>query len=175
MTFHETRIPGVFEIHLEPSQDERGYFARTWCSKEFQSHGLNPALVQCSVSFNKRKGTLRGLHYQAAPFQECKLIRCTRGAIHDVVVDLRSQSPAFKRWFAAELTPDNRRMMYVPVGCAHGFLTLEDDSEIFYQMSEVYDAGSARGVRWDDPAFGIDWPASVQVISERDRTYPDFR
>jgi len=175
MTFHETSIPGVFEIRLEPLADERGFFARTWCRKEFEVRGLSPGLVQCSISFNKKKGTLRGLHLQAPPFQECKLVRCTQGAIHDVVVDLRPQSPTFKGWVAAVLTAGNRHMMYVPEGCAHGFLTLADDTEVFYQMSEVYDAGSARGVRWDDPAFRIDWPAPVQVISGRDRTYPDFR
>jgi len=175
MTFHETRIPGVFEIHLEPQHDDRGFFARTWCRKEFESQSLKPELVQCSVSFNKRKGTLRGLHYQVAPFQEAKLVRCTRGSIFDVVVDLREASPTYKGWASAELTATKRNMLYVPEGCAHGFLTLEDETEVFYQMSQYYNAESARGVRWDDPAFHIEWPAGVEVISERDRTYPDFR
>jgi dTDP-4-dehydrorhamnose 3,5-epimerase len=175
MTFHETRLPGVLEIHIEPLQDERGFFARTWCREEFNRHGLNPDLAQCSISFNKRKGTLRGLHYQAPPFQECKLVRCTRGAIHDVVVDLRSQSPTYRSWVGAVLSAENRCMMYVPEGCAHGFLTLEDESEVLYQMSQVYNAESARGVRWDDPAFRIQWPAAVAVISDRDRNYSNFR
>jgi len=174
MIFLETPIPGVFEIHLEPLQDERGFFARTWCREEFERHGLNSGLVQCSISLNKRKGTLRGLHYQAPPFQECKLVRCTRGAIFDVVLDLRTQSPAYKLWISVALTAENHRMVYVPEGCAHGFLTMEDESEVFYQMSQVYDADSARGVRWDDPAFRIEWPGKVEVISGRDRSYRDF-
>lgn len=174
MTFHETKIAGVFEIHLEPKLDERGLFARSWCQKEFEIHGLNPKLMQCNVSFNTRKGTLRGMHYQVAPYPETKLVRCTRGAIYDVVVDLRPQSRTFKKWISAFLNADNRNAIYVPEGCAHGFLTLEDQSEVFYQMSEVYNAESARGVRWDDPAFQVAWPAKVEVISERDRTYLNF-
>ena len=174
MIFHETRLPGVFEIHLEPKADERGFFARSWCQKEFESHGLNSKVVQCSISFNARKGTLRGLHYQAAPYAETKIVRCTRGAIYDVAVDLRPQSPTFRNWVAAVLSAANHSMLYIPEGCAHGFLTLEDDTEIVYQMSEFHNAESARGVRWDDPAFQIEWPAEVKVISERDRTYPNF-
>ena len=174
MTFHETKLPGVFEVHLEPKSDERGFFARCWCEKEFASHGLNPKLVQCNDSFNRRRGTLRGIHYQVLPHSETKLVRCTTGAIYDVVVDLRPQSPTFKNWIAAVLTAANRHMLYVPEGCGHGFLTLEDETEVFYQMSEVYDAASARGVRWNDPAFQIAWPEAIAVISERDRTYPNF-
>jgi dTDP-4-dehydrorhamnose 3,5-epimerase len=174
MKFNETKLPGVFQIHLEPHPDERGFFARSWCRKEFEGHGLNSQLVQCSNSFNTRKGTLRGMHHQAAPYAETKVVRCIRGAIYDVVVDLRPQSPTFKDWIAAVLTAENRSMMYVPEGCAHGFLTLEGQSEVFYQMSEVYNAESARGVRWDDPAFRITWPEKIEVISERDRTYPNF-
>jgi len=174
LTFNETKIPGALEIHVEPHRDERGFFARTWCREEFASHGLNPRLAQCSISFNLRKGTLRGLHYQATPHEEAKLVRCTRGAIHDVVLDLRPSSPTFKKWIAVMLSAENRSMVYVPEGCAHGFLTLEDETEVFYQMSEFYDAKSACGVRWDDPAFRIAWPEKVQVISERDRNYPDF-
>ena len=174
MTFHETKISGVFEMHLEPTLDERGFFARSWCREEFESYGLNPKLVQCSVSFNIRKGTLRGIHYQAAPYAESKLVRCTRGAIYDVVVDLRPQSPTFKDWISKVLTAENHHMVYVPEGCAHGFLTLEDASEVFYQMSEIFNAESARGVRWDDPAFQIAWPEKVEVISERDRSFPNF-
>jgi dTDP-4-dehydrorhamnose 3,5-epimerase len=175
MIFRETKLPGVFEIHPERKTDARGFFARTWCRNEFESHGLNPELVQSSISFNARKGTLRGVHYQVAPHVEAKLVRCTKGAICDVVVDLRPHSRTFKNWVSAVLTAENRQMLYVPEGCAHGFLTLEDDSEVLYQISEFYDQESARGVRWDDPAFQIAWPASVEVISERDRTYPDFK
>jgi dTDP-4-dehydrorhamnose 3,5-epimerase len=174
MKFHETKIPGAFEIHSELKTDDRGFFARTWCLNEFECHGLNSKLVQSSISFNTLKGTLRGMHYQAAPHAEVKIVRCTRGAIYDVVVDVRPQSPTFKEWIGLTLTAENRNMIYIPEGCAHGFLTLEDKSEILYQISEFYDAESARGVRWDDPAFQIVWPESVQVISERDRTYPDF-
>jgi dTDP-4-dehydrorhamnose 3,5-epimerase len=174
MTFNETKISGVFEIRLEPKPDERGFFARTWCQKEFESHGLNPKLVQCNISFNTRRGTLRGMHYQVAPYQETKVVCCNRGAIYDVAVDLRPRSRTFKNCVSAVLTAEHRNMLYVPEGCAHGFLTLEDETEVLYQMSEVYNAESARGVRWDDPAFKIAWPAKVQVISERDRTYPNF-
>jgi dTDP-4-dehydrorhamnose 3,5-epimerase len=174
MIFQETKLQGVFEIHVEPKPDERGLFARCWCQQEFESHKLNPKLVQCSVSFNARKGTLRGIHYSAPPYAEAKLVRCTRGAIYDVVVDLRPESATFKDWIAVVLTADRRNMIYVPEGCGHSFLTLEDEAEVLYQMSEFYNAESARGVRWDDPAFRIAWPEKVQVISERDRTYPDF-
>jgi dTDP-4-dehydrorhamnose 3,5-epimerase len=174
MIFKETKLPGVFEIHIEPRADERGFFARTWCQDEYQTRGLNPRLVQCSISYNARRATLRGLHYQAAPFAETKVVRCTRGAIYDVVVDLRPQSPTFKDWISLVLTDENRQMIYIPEGCAHGFLTLENHAEISYQMSEVYHAESARGVRWNDPAFRIKWPEKVQVISERDRNYSNF-
>jgi len=175
MKFLQTSIPGVFEIQTQPVTDERGFFARTWCREEFQSHGLSAELAQCSLSYNAKKGTLRGLHFQAAPYREAKLVRCTQGAIFDVALDLRADSPAFKRWTAATLSAADRNMFYIPEGCAHGFLTLEDSTEVFYQISQVYDAGSARGVRWNDPAFGIEWPAGVEVISQRDRGYPDFR
>jgi dTDP-4-dehydrorhamnose 3,5-epimerase len=174
MIFLTTKLHGVFEILLEPNRDERGFFARTWCREEFGRHGLNPALAQCSISFNARKGTLRGLHYQAAPHEESKLVRCTRGAIYDVVVDLRPQSPTFKDWIAVILTAEQRNMVFVAEGCAHGFLTLEDECEVFYQMSESHEPESSRGVRWDDPSFRISWPGSVEVISDRDRTYPNF-
>jgi len=175
MKFLETRLSGVLEIHLEENTDERGFFARAWCEREFALHNLNPKIAQCNVSLNKRKGTLRGLHYQEAPYQEAKLVRCTRGAIYDVAVDLRRDSPTLRQWTAATLTAENRHMLYIPEGCGHGFLTLEDDSEIFYQMSEFYAPGCGRGVRWNDPAFGIAWPGEIAVISERDRTYPDFQ
>ncbi|MGB6200320.1 MAG: dTDP-4-dehydrorhamnose 3,5-epimerase family protein [Candidatus Acidiferrales bacterium] len=174
MIFHETKLSGVFEIGIEAKHDERGFFARTWCQNEFKAHGLNPLLAQCSVSFNRRKGTLRGMHYQAAPCAEAKLVRCTRGALHDVVIDLRAESRTFKEWIAVTLTAEKHNMVYLPEGCAHGFLTLADDTEVFYQISEFYDAQSARGVRWDDRTFRIDWPNRPEVISERDRAYPNF-
>ena len=174
MVFCDTKLPGVFEIRPEIKPDERGFFARTWCQEEFTVHGLNGKLVQCSLSFNKRKGTLRGLHYQTAPHAEAKLVRCTSGAIYDVALDLRPQSPMYKNWTAVVLSADQRNMLYVPEGCAHGFLTLKDESEVIYQISEFLHPESARGVRWNDPAFKIDWPEKVEVISERDRTYPDF-
>ena len=174
MIFHETKLARVFEIALEFNSDERGFFARSWCQKEFERHGLNPKVVQCNVSFNARRGTLRGIHYQDAPYPEAKLVRCTKGSIYDVVVDLRPESTTFKDWIAVVLTAERRNMVYVPEGCAHGFLTLEDETEVFYQMSEFYHAELSRGVRFDDPAFQIAWPDKVEVISERDRTYPNF-
>ena len=174
MIFHQTDLMGVMEVRLDPRTDERGFFARSWCQDEFKVHGLDSALVQCNISFNKRKGTLRGMHYQIAPFEESKLVRCTSGAIYDVVLDLRRQSPTFKNWVAITLTAQSRNAVYVPEGCAHGFVTLEDCTEVFYQMSQFYSAASARGVRWDDPAFRIEWPEQVEVLSERDRTYTDF-
>jgi len=175
MKFHETKLPGMFEIHLEPLGDERGFFARSWCQHEFELHGLNPVTVQCNISFNEKQGTLRGLHYQAEPHPEAQVVRCTQGSIYDVVVDLRAQSPTFKKWVGLSLSAANRRMIYVPEGFAHGFLTLEDRTEIFYQMSEFYHPELSRGVRWDDPAFQIAWPSKPRIISERDRTYPDFQ
>lgn len=174
MIFHKTRLPGVFEIHLEPKADDRGFFARCWCQNEFERNGLNPKVVQCSISFNPREGTLRGIHYQAQPYAEAKVVRCTQGAIYDVVVDLRSNSPTYKHWVAVILRATDRNMVYIPEGCGHGFLTLVDETEVFYQMSEFYSPESARGVRWNDPAFHIVWPREVAVISERDRSYPDF-
>ncbi len=158
----------------EPRRDERGFFARTWCREEFAAHGLNPNLVQCSISFNAKRGTLRGMHYQAMPHQEAKLVRCTRGAIYDVVLDLRPGSPTFGQWHAAELTADNRQMVYIPEGVAHGLQTLSDDTEVFYQISEFYHPESSRGVRWNDPAFGITWPISEPILSERDRGHSNF-
>jgi dTDP-4-dehydrorhamnose 3,5-epimerase len=175
MIFVETKLKGVFEIHLDRKTDERGWFARSWCMQEFARHGLNPKLVQCNISFNARKGTLRGMHYQEAPYPEAKLVRCTRGSVFDVAIDLRRDSSTFKRWVGTVLTAEERNMFYVPEGFGHGFLTLEDESEVFYQMSEFYQPDAGRGARWNDPAFAIAWPAEVQVISERDRSYPDFQ
>jgi dTDP-4-dehydrorhamnose 3,5-epimerase len=174
MTFNETKLAGVYEIGIELHADERGFFGRCFCQREFENNHLNPRLVQCSVSFNARRGTLRGIHYQAWPYPEVKVVRCTRGSIYDVVVDLRQDSPTYATWVAIVLTAEKRNMVYVPEGCGHGFLTLADETEIVYQMSEFYRPESSRGVRWNDPAFQISWPAEVKVISERDRTYPDF-
>jgi dTDP-4-dehydrorhamnose 3,5-epimerase len=161
-------------IEPEKHEDQRGFFARTFCQREFESHGLNTRVAQCNLSFSKRKGTLRGMHFQIAPFAEAKLIRCTAGSIYDVIIDLRPSSPAFRQHFAVELSAGNHRMLYVPEEFAHGFQTLEDNTEVFYQMSQFYSAEHARGVRWDDPAFGIVWPTGERTIIERDRSYPDF-
>jgi len=174
MTFHETNLAGVLEVLLELNIDERGFFARSWCEKEFGDHGLTTKVVQSNISQNRRRGTLRGIHYQASPFEETKVVRCIAGAIYDVAVDLRKDSPTFKQWYGAELSAENRKSLYIPKGCGHGFLTLADETEVLYLMSDLYNPEAARGVRWDDPAFQIDWPGEVQVISERDRTYGDF-
>jgi dTDP-4-dehydrorhamnose 3,5-epimerase len=172
----ETPLAGAFVIELETLRDERGFFARTFDAATFREHGLDPAVVQCNTSFNEKSGTLRGMHYQAAPFQECKLVRCTRGRIFDVIVDLRPDSETYCRWFGIELTADGGRELYVPKDFAHGFQTLEDGSEVHYQMSREYVPAQARGARWDDPAFGIDWPATAErTMSDKDRNYPDFR
>lgn len=174
MIFKPTELPGAFVIELERHEDARGYFARTFCEAEFAAHGLETRVAQCSVSFNRRKGTLRGMHYQVPPFEEVKLVRCCRGAIFDVIIDLRRDSPAFKKHFAVQLDERSGKMLYVPAGMAHGFQTLEDDTEVFYQMSQSYSAQHSRGVRWDDPVFGISWPEAERTILERDRRYPDF-
>jgi dTDP-4-dehydrorhamnose 3,5-epimerase len=170
--FQETELPGAFVIEPERIEDDRGFFARTWCIREFADHGLSTDLVQCNVSYNARKGTLRGMHYQVAPHAEVKLVRCTRGSILDVIVDVRPESPTFHRSVGVELSARNGRMLYIPQGFAHGFQTLEDGSEVFYQMSTFYHPESARGLRWDDPAVGIEWPLDVQVIAEKDRGFP---
>lgn len=174
MKFVETKLNGSFIIDPEWLEDDRGFFARSWCDHEAAIYGLSPKWVQCNISFNRQKGTMRGMHYQAAPFEETKLVRCTSGGIFDVIVDLRRGSATFKEWVGAELTAENRRMMYIPEGFAHGFLTLQERSEIFYQMSTFYVPASSRGVRWNDPSFEIHWPIDVSVISERDAHYPDF-
>jgi dTDP-4-dehydrorhamnose 3,5-epimerase len=174
MIFQNTKLQGVCLLQPERLADERGFFARMWCQTEFEKHGIDPRLVQCNLSFNPRKGTLRGMHFQRAPHEETKIVRCTLGAVFDVAVDLRPASPTFKQWVGAPLTAENRESLVIPPGCAHGFLTLDHDSEIFYQMSETYTPTHAAGVRWNDPAFGIKWPGEVTMIAERDRTYPDF-
>jgi len=173
MRFAETPLSGVYLIDPEPVGDQRGYLARTFCTAEFAVQGLETKLVQCTLSFSPRKGTLRGMHYQAPPFEEGKLVRCTRGSVFDVVLDLRRSSPTFLHWVSAVLSADNHRLVFVAKGCAHGFQTLEDDTEVFYQMTECYHPESSRGVRWDDPAFAIDWPKDDRLISPGD-LYPDF-
>ena len=172
MQFLETSIPGTFTIEIEPARDERGFFARSFDEEEFRAHGLDPHVAQCGISFNARRGTLRGMHFQAAPHQEAKLVRCTAGAVYDVVLDLRPGSPSYRRWQALELTPRKLRMLYIPPGCAHGFMTLTDDAEVFYQISAAHVPDAARGVRWNDPAFGIDWPGEPSVIAPRDAEWP---
>jgi dTDP-4-dehydrorhamnose 3,5-epimerase len=169
MKFKETKLKGAYVIDLEKLEDERGYFARAWCQQEFVQNRLDAVLVQCNVSYNPRRGTLRGMHYQDPPYAETKLVRCTRGAIYDVIVDLRPDSQTFLQWTAEELTPENGRMMYIPKGFAHGFQTLEDQSMVFYQVSEFYARDYCRGVRWDDPQVNIRWPSEVTAISTQDK------
>ncbi len=174
MRFFPAGLDGAFRIEPEPFTDARGFFARTWCRDEFSAHGLPADPVQCSISYNRLRGTLRGMHLQRPPHAEPKLVRCTAGAIFDVIVDLRRDSPTFTRWIAFELTARNRHALYVPAGFAHGFQTLEDDTEVSYQMFAFHAPDSATGWRWDDPAFGIKWPLEVAMISDSDRRYPDF-
>ena len=174
MIFRSTPLGGAFVLELECWEDERGFFARSFCQKEFAEHGLNPRIAQCNVSFNAKCGTLRGMHYQARPHEEVKVVRCTQGAVWDVIVDLRRDSPTFKRWHGVELSAANRLALYIPEGFAHGFQTLADASELLYIMSEFYDAGASRGVRWDDPAFAIQWPLPDPRMSERDSNFPLF-
>lgn len=174
MKFTETDIAGVYVIELDVKEDERGFFARTWDEEEFKRRGLFSRIVHANISGNPHKGTLRGLHYQTKPHEEAKVVRCSRGAIFDVAVDLRPDSPSFKKWGSIELTERNGRMFYIPEGCAHGFQTVEDNVEVSYLMSDAYHAEAARGVRYNDPAFGISWPLPVSVISEKDKSYPDF-
>jgi dTDP-4-dehydrorhamnose 3,5-epimerase len=175
MIFEETPLPGAFVIRPERLEDERGFFARVFCEREFAERGIPMRVVQGNLSWSRLRGTLRGLHYQRSPFQEAKLIRCTRGSVWDAIIDLRAGSPAFLRHFTVVLDAAERTHLYVPEGFAHGFLTLEDETEVSYQMSQFYSAAHAAGVRWDDPAFGIPWPFDPRVIAERDRNYPDFR
>ena len=175
MLFTETKLKGAFLLELEKREDRRGFFARTFCQREFAAHGMNPDVVQCNIAYNKKKATLRGMHSQNAPFQEAKFIRCTKGAIYDVILDLRPGSPTFKQWISAELSEDNHKMLYVPEGFAHGYQTLTEVSEIIYQVSQSYAPESAGGVRYDDPAFSIKWPLEVAVISDLDTSWPDFK
>ena len=174
MIFNQTALKGAFLIEPQKLEDERGFFARTWCAKELAKQGLNASLAQCNISFNREKGTLRGMHFQAAPHAEAKLVRCTAGSIYDVIIDLRPKSKTFKQWFAVELSAKNYKMLYIPEDLAHGFLTLEDNTEVHYQMSEFYYPEHASGIRWNDASFSVKWPAEIRSISERDRSYPDF-
>ncbi|HMQ29542.1 MAG TPA: dTDP-4-dehydrorhamnose 3,5-epimerase [Chloroflexaceae bacterium] len=174
MIFTETELKGAYIVDIERREDDRGFFARTWCQQEFEAHGLVARIVQANTSYNKRKGTLRGMHYQNAPFAETKLVRAVRGAIYDVIVDLRPDSPTYRRWIGVELTADNRRALFVPEGFAHGFQTLEDDTDVAYQVSAFYTPGAEGGARYNDPAFDIQWPLPVSVISDKDAAWPDF-
>jgi dTDP-4-dehydrorhamnose 3,5-epimerase len=174
MDFQPLAIAGAYLIDPLPTSDERGMFLRTYCRNEFEQHGLDATIAQSSASFNRRKGTLRGMHYQREPHAETKVVRCSRGAVFDVILDLRRESSSYRQWQAVELSESNHRMLYIPKGVAHGFLTLSDASEVVYQISEFYHPESSDGVRWDDPAFAISWPAIPSVISDRDRGYPDF-
>lgn len=175
MKFSETSLGGAYLVELEPQSDERGFFARSFCAEEFRAHGLLPAFVQGNISFNRARGTLRGLHYQAPPAAETKVVRCTRGALFDVIVDLRPGSPTYLQHFGIELTADNRRALYIPTLFAHGFLTLADDTEVHYLMGESFSPGHARSIRYNDPALGIRWPVEVAVISPKDAAIPDFK
>jgi dTDP-4-dehydrorhamnose 3,5-epimerase len=172
LRFLETPLTGLYLVEVEPFSDDRGFFARSFCAREFQAHGLESTVAQGNISFNKKAGTLRGLHFQAPPHEEDKLVRCTRGSIYDVAIDVRPNSRTYLNWFAAELTSENQRMMFIPRGFAHGFQTLVDESEVFYLMSEFYHPDSGRGLRWDDPAIGITWPLADPIISDKDRSYP---
>lgn len=172
--FTPTPLPGAMLIEPEPREDHRGSFMRIFCVEEFAAHGLETRLVQCNLSHNHRRGTLRGMHYQAAPREEVKIVRCVRGAIYDVIIDLRPDSPTYTKHFAVVLSATNRQALYVPKGFAHGFQTLEDDTEVLYQMSEFYSPEHARGVRWNDPVFGIEWPIPDPILHDRDASYPDY-
>jgi dTDP-4-dehydrorhamnose 3,5-epimerase len=174
LTFQETAVESAFIIDPEKREDDRGFFARTWCVDEFAAHGLHPRFVQGNVGHSAARGTLRGLHYQVPPHEEAKLVRCTAGAVWDVVVDVRPDSPTFGRWVGVELSSANHRMLYVPEGCAHGYQALEDGSEVFYLVTNFYAPGHERGVRFDDPFFGIEWPLPVSRVSDKDRSHPDF-
>lgn len=174
MKFSETKLKGAFVIEVDKFEDDRGFFGRIWCEKEFKAHNLNTNLVQSNVSYSKKKGTLRGFHFQKSPYQETKLVRCTRGAAYDVIIDLRPDSPTFKQWFGIELSAENRKMLYVPENFGHSFLTLEDNSEVYYLVTEFYNNEAEGGLRWNDPTFDIKWPIEIIGISEKDNNHPDF-
>ncbi len=174
MIFEPLRLKGAYLIKPEPYTDERGFFIRTFCKREFQAHSLVDEYVQCNISYNKKKGTLRGMHYQLPPHQETKLVRCTRGAVYDVIVDIRKKSPTFKQWMAVELTHENCQILYIPEGFAHGFLTLQNDSEVFYQMSIYYASEFATGFRWNDHSFMIQWVEPILFVSDKDQSFPGY-
>lgn len=174
MIFKETKIKGAFVIELEKREDDRGFFASSWDKKIFESLSLESKIAQCNISFNKKKGTLRGMHYQLLPHAEIKVVRCTAGKVFDVIIDIRPESKTFKQWFSVELSWENRKMLYVPKGCAHGFITLEDNTEIFYQVSEFYSPEAERGILWNDSLFGIEWPMKPVIISEKDKSWKAF-
>ena len=172
MRFTPSRIPGAWVIDIEPIHDQRGFFAMTWLPGEFRAHGIEPVMAQCNLAFNHKRGTLRGMHFQSAPHAQAKIVRATRGSLLDVIVDLRPDSPTYRKWDSVELTQDNRRMLYMPEGIAHGYLTLTDDVEAYYHTSRPWEPKAEAGVRWNDPAFGISWPFEPVVISEKDRQWP---
>lgn len=174
MIFTETKLKGAYIIDVKRLEDERGFFGRSYCENEFAELGLTTGIKQTNVSYNKKKGTLRGMHMQNSPYEETKLVRCTRGAIYDVIIDMREDSETYKQWIGVELTADNYRMLFVPEGFAHGFITLEDNTDVTYQVTQFYTPGSERGIRWNDPAFNIEWPIEPVVISEKDQAHPDF-
>src|SRR3954468_18924037 len=174
MKFQPTGFDGLYVVDIEPRQDVRGFFARTWCRREFETAGLDSQLVQCSISYNVRRGTLRGMHYQCAPFEESKLVRCLAGAIYDVVIDLRPESSSYLAHFGVELSAADRGALYIPVGFAHGFQTLTDNTEVFYQMSEYFAPDHARGIRWNDPLFEIKWPVATPILLDRDNSFADY-
>jgi dTDP-4-dehydrorhamnose 3,5-epimerase len=174
MIFKESKLKGAFVIDLEKHQDERGFFARTFCRKELETHGLISDVAQANMSLSKARSTLRGMHYQKAPHEETKLVRCTRGALYDVIIDLRPESPTYKQWIGVELSADNYRMLFVPKNFAHGFITLAEDTEVTYMVSQYYAPGAELGIRWNDPQFAIQWPIDLAVISEKDASWPDF-
>jgi dTDP-4-dehydrorhamnose 3,5-epimerase len=174
MIFTEEKLKGAYIIEIERHNDKRGFFARVWCQREFKAYNLMACLVQTNISFSAKIATLRGLHYQVAPYEESKLVRVTKGAIYDVIVDLRPCSPTYKQWMGVELTAENYKMLYVPQNFAHGFLTLDNNTEVTYHVSQFYSPESERGVRYNDPAFGVEWPIEVQVISDKDKSWPDY-
>lgn len=174
MIFTETALKGAFILEVKQLEDERGFFGRIWCKKEMEDHGLNGNVVQANMSYNKKKGTVRGMHFQHSPYAETKLIRCTKGAIYDVIIDLRKDSPTYKQWIGVELTEQNHKMLYVPENFAHGFITLEDDTEVAYQVTQYYTPGAEGGIRWNDPSFNIQWPVPVDLVSDKDKNHPDY-
>ena len=174
MIFRETNLKGAYVIEVQKIADARGFFGRAWCKREFGEHGLTAAMMQANIAFSYIRGTLRGLHYQGQPFAEAKLVRCTRGAAYDVIVDLRPDSPTYRQWMGTELSQENYRMIYAPEGFAHGYLTLADNTEMSYSVSQFYAPEAERGIRYDDPAFGITWPADIQVVSDKDKGWPDY-